>query len=96
MLKTTAQRGKNNKYGSSFPHTHISTLDRSMALTENTNRCRVTCHSHRKAKSSAQLARLHPNTSVLKGRKAWKEKEGHPSTCPLISIIKTVDGQNNR
>lgn len=44
MLKTTARRGKNNKYGSSFPHTHISTLDHSVALAENTNRCRVTCH----------------------------------------------------
>lgn len=53
MLKTTALWGKNNKYSSLFPHTHVNTLNVNVAFTENTNRCGVTCHSHRKTKPSA-------------------------------------------
>lgn len=46
MLKTTVWWGKNNKYSSSFPHTHINTSNNKAALAENTNRCRAEILNH--------------------------------------------------
>lgn len=86
MLKTTALRGKNNKYGSWFPHTRVSTWVLGVASTGNTNRSGS--HDTRTQKPNHQCI-LHQHSDPKEREREVLGKNRHPAARPLISFTKT-------
>lgn len=89
MLKTTAWWGKNNKYSSSFPHTHINTSNNKVAFAENTNRCRAEILNHQPA-----FYLYNQTLGVPKETKRMKmfSETLHPLWCSTHSLYVFIAG----
>lgn len=92
LLKTTARRGKNNKYSSSFPHTHISTSNDSVAFWENTNaQGHMPLTWNGKGEKILQFRVLHISKNFISKRNKGL-KALHPFCCfhaffPTFSVL---------